>query len=235
MIDYLERQVTHTMQDEHQEDDYQEEEGGLKAWLEDNLRIILSILVVFAIAGGIYSYSQRSQAPALTEETTTSSDEADQNAQPDDQLAQGETEKSDTSKTAPEMKKEDKPENPTAAKPAEVKPADTAKPAPTMTESKETETAFVETAARGDSMTLLARQATANFLEKNPDSAISREHKVYIEDYLRKHTVSGPVRVGTSVEFSKDLIREAIGKSKQLSDQQLTNLKKYSSRAPSLR
>lgn len=223
------------MQDEHQEEDYQEEEGGLKTWLEDNLRIILSILVVFAIAGGIYSYSQRSQTPALTEETTTSSDGSDQATQPDDQIAQDDTEKDETADTAPEVKKEDSAENTATAKPAEVKPADAAKPTPVMTESKETETAFIETAARGDNLTLLARQAAANFLEKNPDSAISREHKVYIEDYLRKHTVSGPIRVGTSVEFSKDLIREAIEKSKQLNDRQLTNLKKYSNRAPSLR
>ncbi|MGB2791808.1 MAG: hypothetical protein WBC29_04630 [Candidatus Moraniibacteriota bacterium] len=216
------------MQDEHQEEDYQEEEGGFKVWLEDNLRIILSILVVFAIAGGIYSYSQRSQTPALTEETTTTSDEADQTTKPDDQIAEGET------KAAPEVKKDDSTTKPDTTKVAEVKPTETT-PEPTMTESKETETTFVETAARGDSATLLARQAVANFLEKNPDSAISREHKVYIEDYLRKHTVSGPIHVGTSIEFSKSLIQEAIGKSKQLNDRQLTNLKKYSSRAPSLR
>lgn len=221
------------MQDEHQEEDYQEEEGGFKTWLEDNLRIILSILVVFAIAGGIYSYSQRSQTPALTEETTTTSDDADQTTTPDDQIAKDET--GDATETTPEVKKDDNAAKPDTAKPAETKPAEATTPAPTVTESKETETAFVETAARGDSATLLARQAVANFLEKNPDSAISREHKVYIEDYLRKHTVSGPIHVGTSVEFSKSLIQEAIGKSKQLSDQQLTNLKKYSNRAPSLR
>ncbi len=220
------------MQDEHQEEDYQEEEGGLKVWLEDNLRIILSILVVFAIAGGIYSYSQRSQTPALTEETTTTSDKADQTTKPDDQIAEDET--SNSTNTAPEVKKDENATKPDTTKVGEVKPTETM-PKPTTTESKETETTFVEIAARGDSATLLARQAVANFLEKNPDSAISREHKVYIEDYLRKHTVSGPIHVGTSIEFSKSLIQEAIGKSKQLNDRQLTNLKKYSGRAPSLR
>ena len=78
------------MQDEQQlEDDTEEEEGGgFRMWLEDNLRIILSILVVFAIAGGIYSYSQRSQTPAITEETTgtpsdqTAQNPTDQNAKP---------------------------------------------------------------------------------------------------------------------------------------------------------
>ena len=227
------------MQDEHQEEDYQEEEGGFKAWLEDNLRIILSILVVFAIAGGIYSYSQRSQTPALTEETSTTSDDG---AATDDQIAKNDTEKTadDTEKNATDTtsdatKQDDTAKPDDTAKNTETKPAEAMKKAPVATESKETETSFVETAARGDSATLLARQALANFLEKNPDSALSREHKVYIEDYLRKHTTYGSIHVGTSVEFSKSLIQEAIGKSKQLNDRQLTNLKKYSSRASSLR
>ncbi len=221
------------MPDEHQEEDFVEEGGGFKAWLEDNLRIILSILVVFAIAGGIYSYSQRSQAPAITEEPAGSNAENSQPSAPDDQSAQN---KADDSKNpATETKKDDTTNAPDSAKPAELKPAETAKPAPVMTESKETETAFIETAAKGDSATLLARQAIASFLEKNPDSTISKEHKIYMEDYLRKHVVSGPVHVGTSIEFSKDMIRTALEQSKQLNDRQLTNLKKYSSRAVSLR
>ena len=226
------------MQDEQQED-YQEEESGIKTWLEDNLRIILSVLVVFAIAGGIYSYSQRSQTPTLTEETSTTSDNKTQET-PDNQVAKNDTEKAADSEnavdTAPDVaKKQDDTAKPDTAKDAEIKPIDTERKAPATTESKETETSFVETAARGDSATLLARQALANFLEKNPDSVLSKEHKVYIEDYLRKHATYGSIHVGTSMEFSKSLIQEAIGKSKQLNDRQLANLKKYSSRAPSLR
>ncbi len=40
------------------------ETGKAKQWLQDNLRIIISILIVVAIAGGIYSYSKRSQSPS---------------------------------------------------------------------------------------------------------------------------------------------------------------------------
>lgn len=223
------------MQDEHQiEDDDMEESGGIKAWLEDNLRIILSILVVFAIAGGIYSYSQRSQAPAITEETVD---------EPGEEIAQGDTssdsENSEDSKEAAGETTEDGAS--TEINPSEpektIAPATPQEPsAPTVAaESRETEGSFIETAVRGDGATHLARRALANYLEKNPDSAISREQKVYIEDYLRKNVSYGHVRVGTSLEFSKSLIQEAIGKSKQLNDRQLTNLKKYAERAPSLR
>ena len=51
--------------------DQSEETPGLKVWFEDNLRILLSIVVVIAIAGGIYSYSKRAQAPEATDTTAT--------------------------------------------------------------------------------------------------------------------------------------------------------------------
>ena len=101
--------------------------------------------------------------------------------------------------------------------------------------SKETEGSFVETAGKGNGVTHLARTALANYLEKNPDSQLTAEHKIYIEDYLRKKVgFTGRVFVGTSVEFSKNLIQEAIGKSKQLNDNQLKNLYKYAVMVPSL-
>jgi len=101
--------------------------------------------------------------------------------------------------------------------------------------SKETGESFIETAGSGDGVTHLARRALANYLEKNPDSTLTPEHKIYIEDYLRKNVgFSGRVYVGTSVEFSKDLVSQAIEQSKKLNDNQLKNLHKYSVMVPSL-
>jgi len=40
--------------------DYNDDENKpLKVWLQDNLRIIISILIVIAIVGGIYSYEKQ--------------------------------------------------------------------------------------------------------------------------------------------------------------------------------
>jgi hypothetical protein len=101
--------------------------------------------------------------------------------------------------------------------------------------SKETENSFIETAVKGNGLTVLARKATANYLEKNPDSTLTKEHKIYIEDYLRKNVGhKGGVKVGSSVEFSKDLIQKAISQSKNLNERQLQNLQKYSARVSSL-
>lgn len=177
-----------------------------KTWVQENLRVIVSIFIVAAIALGIYSYSQRTEdgmqdtnAVALTEEEAGSVAE----------------EAADTAPLAA-------PANGTAVRPAET--------------SQETATSFVETAVRGDGSTHLARAALMNYLEKTPDSSLTGAHKVYIEDYLRKQ-VAGQrhMAVGQSLEFSKDMIRQAIEQSKSLTDGQLKNLHKYAQRVSAYR
>jgi hypothetical protein len=181
------------------------EAGKAKQWLQDNLRIIISILIVVAIAGGIYSYSKRGQMP--------SQDLADQGiTKQENGTAEGLVAGDETVTSSNKGGKQ----------------------GVAAATSQETENSFIETAGRGDSMTTLARRALANYLEKNPDSTLTPEHKIYIEDYLRKNVPSKRVFTGTSLEFSKDLIQNAITKSKTLNDRQLKNLHKYSVRVPSL-
>lgn len=206
---------------EDKSSDIQDTDSPVKAWLEDNLRVLMSILIVVAIAGGIYSYSNRSQSPTISDETQESQDSLLEKLATDQENVMT---KEDSQGSQTEEKKDS-----AASQDKQIvsTPADT---------SKETENSFIESAQRGDGTTHLARRALANYLEKNPDSALTVEHKIYIEDFLRKNVKhSGQVHVGTSVEFSKDMIRGAIEKSKQLNDKQLQNLKKYSARAPSLK
>ncbi len=190
-----------------------------KRWFQDNLRIIVSVVIVIAIAGGIYSYSKRSGEVVVTEEESQEQIVAEEESQ-EQAVAEGqevvaiEGEESAQQVTGTETQKA-----------VEVQ-------AP---ESKETESSFVETAVKGDGATHLARRALANYLEKNPDSELTKEHKIYIEDYLRKNVGSqGGVHAGTTMEFSKDLIRNAIEQSKKLNEKQLQNLQKYSALVTSL-
>lgn len=179
----------------------------LKRWLQDNLRIVISIAIVVVIAGGIYSYSKRGESTLSEQASETSIDKSEVSA---------EAEKAaDTDKEA--VKTETKEEVSSAAT------------------SKETEASFVEVAGKGSNLTVLARKAAADYLEKNQDSSLTKEHKIFIEDYLRKNVnAKGGVKMGTSVEFSKDLIQKAIEKSKTLNEKQLKNLEKYSARVTSL-
>lgn len=180
----------------------EENEGRAKQWIQDNLRIIISILIVVAIAAGIYSYSKRTESPLAKDSDQTIEKVGDE----------GTSAILENGKTA--------------------QPEITEKTAAT---SQETEQSFIEVAVKGEGRTHLARRALANYLEKNADSSLSPEHKIYIEDYLRKKA-GGPssIHSGSSVEFSKSLIQEAISKSKNLNQNQLKNLHKYAVRVPSL-
>lgn len=197
----LERQVN-IMEENFEENKISE----MKQWIQDNLRIIISILIVVAIAAGIYSYSKRAESPLTKDSNQTIEKIGDEEIS-----AILEKEKS----TQPEIIEKKEKEN--------------------QISSQETENSFIEVAARGEGRTHLARRALANYLEKSPDSSLSPEHKIYIEDYLRKNTNGkGGIHKGSSVEFSKVLIQDAISKSKNLNQNQLKNLHKYAIRVPSL-
>lgn len=197
----------------------------VKEWTQENLRIIVSVLIVFLIASSIYSYSKRgsevAQAPTESSEiedilTDLSSEEANDEAEVP---ATEEDRAEEVATTTPE----------TPAKGADQQVAPKQETTQQIAESRETENSFIETAQRGNGTTHLARRALAHYLEKNADSSLTNEHKIYIEDYLRKNvSPKGHIALGTSVEFSKDLIRQAIAASKNLNDAQLKNLQKYS-------
>lgn len=227
----LERQVN-TMEQEIQETQEVQEElgmgGKLKNWLQDNIRIIISILIVVAIAGGIYSYSNRGNNIVSEEEIAMEEIEADmdedtlEEEQSDDSLdVVGEDE---STEEATEEEEE-----------SDVEISEPAKETSTETVSEETDESFIVKAASGDSVTTLSRKALKDYLEKDNDSSLTAEHKIYIEDYLRKNVNHvGGLSVGEEISFSKQLIQNAIEKSKTLNENQLENLKKYSARVSNL-
>lgn len=190
--------------EEQQPTENNEGEGNIQQWIQDNLRVIISIVIVLVIAGGIYSYSKRTDVSTGKDDQKQISEEVSEQG-----VVSSDKDTSATDKTTTDEK---------------------------VAVSQETETSFIESAAKGEGSTHLARRALANYLEKNPDASLTPEHKIYIEDYLRKNVSKGSsVQIGTSLEFSKDLVQQAITKSKTLSDKQLQNLHKYSVRVPSLK
>ena len=194
---------------EHQDPMFEEESSAnqAKAWIQENLRILVSVFIVAAIALGIYSYSQRTETLS------------------DDMLL-------DTNGSDTNIAMEQKGDMTDNTVKSDIKTGVVVTPEL----SRETETSFVEQAEAGNGTTHLARRALAHYLEKNPDSSLTAEHKVYIEDYLRKNVgYTGTVTTKTSVNSTRTLINQAIEKSKTLNDKQLQNLKKYSARVSAYR
>lgn len=84
---------------------------------------------------------------------------------------------------------------------------------------------FTQTAQKGDGITHLARRALADYLEKtgeNPE--LTKEHKIYIEDYLQNKTGEEMLKINDQKTFSKSLIEEAVQKSKTLTSDQLQKI-----------
>ncbi|MFA5871267.1 MAG: hypothetical protein WC858_00955 [Parcubacteria group bacterium] len=210
------------------EDKNEASENGrenMKVWLQENLRMIISVLIVVIIAGGIYSYSKRTQNPVSVNEKQ----EVAQNQEGEGKISviggdsQNEAANSEENAAAPAPSENQQVQAETPS--VSETPAET---------SKETEASFVETAVKGDGSTNLARRALANYLEKNPDASLTVEHKIYIEDYLRRQVPDGRLKIGDTREFSKDMVNNAIQKSKILNENQLKNLKKFADKVPGL-
>ncbi len=237
--------------------------GKFKNWLQDNIRIILSILIVATIAAGIYSYSKRTVVPTTGDsdagiEVAKVDDVKDENAEENSSVvvvgedkADNKTEKIDNKNTeklsvnqgadSQDQKVEEKKEE--NKQPAVEQKQDNQQEKAEQQDNKqekvvsgeETNDAFVETAQKGDSLTLLARQAVKQYLEKNPVDGLTKEHKIYIEDYLRKHVGhSAGINSGEQVSFSKNLIKDAVSSAQNLNASQLKNLQRYSARVSNL-
>ncbi|HUD08750.1 MAG TPA: hypothetical protein VMQ48_01510 [Candidatus Saccharimonadales bacterium] len=209
-----------TSEEENKEESSENGREKMNEWFTENLRMIVSVVIVVVIAGGIYSYSKRAQAPNMKSAATST----EQNSEGKISVIGGDNQAaSDNQQAAPEA----------TAQP-QTQPSENVQSAQPQT-SQETGTSFVETAAKGEGSTNLARRALANYLEKNPDSSLTAEHKIYIEDLLRRQVKDGRMKIGDKREFSKDMIAKAIEKSKSLNDKQLKNLQKYSHRVSALK
>ena len=97
---------------------------------------------------------------------------------------------------------------------------------------------IIATAAKGNGATHLARQALKEYLKDKPELSqnLEPEHRVFIEDYLRKN-IGQPVknlRTGDQLIFSDNDIQSAIDKALALNDGQIKNLGKYVPLVPSL-
>ena len=205
--------------EEENEESSENGRGKMKDWLTENLRMLVSVVIVVAIAAGIYAYSKRAQAPSAGKNIAST----EQNSEGKISVIGGDNANSEQNQqTVPEQVAQ------------QTQPSENVKAAEPQT-SQETEKSFVETAAKGDGSTKLARRALANYLEKNSDASLTAEHKIFIEDMLRRQVKDGRLKIGDKREFSKDSIAKAIEKSKTLNEKQLKNLQKYSQRASGLK
>lgn len=185
-------------------------------WIKNNASIVVPVIIIIVLAGLIYAYTQRTQI-AL--------EEIDLNEENSEELV--ETEEIETEGII-EINEVETEEIEETEKLEDIigigGPDENFEPVGQITIS----------AQPGEGVTHLARKALAQYLVANPDSSLTKEHKIYIEDYMKDKTSHDFLEIGENKTFSNNLIQEAIQVSKKLNQNQLKNLEQFSQLVPSL-
>lgn len=177
--------------------------------VKESPRTVSAIIIVVIVAAAIYAFSgnnQQNNEVALNSPETT----PEASATP-----------------APEKKEEVKGAMTT---PKPVDKAMLSESAKKLPEARTTDSAYIEVAQKGDGLTHLARRAATRYLADHETSySVTNEHRIYIEDYIRKHMEKGSVAIGAEKTISFDLVKQAIESAGKLTPKQLKNLTKYTS------
>lgn len=212
-----------------------EEGNPEQSWFRrHSQKIVITLIVALLVVGGYYffkSYQQRKAVlgPALQELTQTSPSPT----------GLAEASPGATPTASPTVKGEAFPTITPPATPQEETGilGGPAKSTYAIPEVRKQDGQLVARAAKGNGATHLARHALKEYLQnkKELQDNLKAEHKIYIEDYLQKHTTHPKVlKIGDEISFSDGLINEAVEKAQKLTDKQIQNLSKYVPLVPSL-
>lgn len=207
--------------------------GEIADWFKTNWKMILATIVVICIGVGVYAYYDKYQAEeeeetneeiVLEEEALGELDgELDEEA-----VADGENE------TGEEYAEENNEENNEESEEPEWTEEETDGEIVSFEENEEFK-GYVVAAQKGEGITHLARRALAEYVaDKGNGEDLTKEHKIYIEDYMQNRTGTEYLQLEETRSFSENLIEEAIGASRTLGDKQLENLEQFSELVPSL-
>lgn len=232
------------------------EEQARSHWLQDNVRILVSIGIVILLVMAIYAYSKRNTPSRVviddtvhSEESAATSPEARDDADTIIAEIADESEQKDTvlqqptqdsaAPVAPVTQDAQTEKQPHADSPQTETPAssDNADKTPQPQSAHDVVKDIVATrndsgtisvtAAYGDSATTLARKAVAQYLAQRNITDMNGAQKIYMEDYLRRIHTGTRVTPNMTLTFSLDHIDTAATKARALTPAQITNLDRY--------
>ena len=206
--------------------------GEIADWFKTNWKMILATIVVIGIGIGVYAFYDNYQA----EETETDEEivlEEEALGELDGELDE-EAVTDEEDETGEEYAEENNEENNEESEEPEWTEEETDGEAISFEENEEFK-GYVVAAQKGEGITHLARRALSEYMaDKGNCEDLTKEHKIYIEDYLQNRTGTEYLQLEETRSFSDNLIEEAIGASRTLGDNQLENLEQFSELVPSL-
>ncbi len=207
--------------------------GKIKEWSYDNWQTILVVIIVLIVGIGAYNYNRQNSSNTNSgpiAAVSNSNQENKQEATTNEENKESETEVKDEKIAAKEDSKVNS-DNKTNTESNKSPNKSGEKKETEKTNSNSSERTYTITARPGEGITHLARRALAEYLKETGEkSDLTKEHKVYIEDYMQNRIGKQKIEVGHKETFSESLIKEAISHAKKLSPKSLENLKKYAER-----
>lgn len=197
-------------------DEFNQQDQSLIDRVKESPRTVSALIIILIVAAAVYAFSGKEQA--TSEDVNTEEPAQTTEAEGEEQADTESTEEA----TAPTAEVSNAPVTTTVTQEQlETKAKD-------MPAAAKTDNGYTETVQRGDGTTHLARRAATRWLSENQAGyTVTNEHRVYIEDYIRRR-LEGGAKIGEERTVAFDLIAEAVAKAGQLNERQLQNLTRYS-------
>lgn len=198
-------------------DEGMEKPAGWIDRIKESPRTVSALIIILIVAAAIYAFSGKQQQPGVEQGESPAPTEALP-------AEQGNAQASPTT----DNKNGEQAGNATSPQPTAVSQEQLSDESKKLPEAAKTDKGYVEVAQRGNGLTHLARRATTRWLSENQAGyTVTNEHRIYIEDYVRRRLAQGSVSIGATRTVSFDLIAEAVTAAGKLSNTQLRNLTPY--------
>lgn len=205
----------------------------IKSWSYENWQTILVMLIVLIVGISAYNYNQQNNdnSSPVTIVDNNESDSNEFNKKSDENNQENEIEKNNEVETSTEAIEE--------AKDQEEAAKEDNKTEDNENENKEeveegfsslddSGKTYTLTANNGEGITHLARRALEMYTEETLNvSNMTKEQKIYAEDYIQNRIGNEKINTGHQETFSESLIKDAISNANNLSKESLKNLTKY--------
>ncbi|MDF1498421.1 MAG: hypothetical protein P1P85_03680 [Patescibacteria group bacterium] len=200
----------------------------IKDWSYENWQTILVVLIVLIVGISAYNYNQQdnnsendSNSVAIVDEELNESDYENDMSDIEESDQEAEIEKTDQE----EAIKEDAQNNESINENENTNKIEESR---VLSSSNESEKNYTIIAEKGEGITHLSRRALEKYISETKTGAeLTKEQKIYAEDYIQNRTGDSKIEIGHQETFSESLISEAISNAQNLSEKSLANLKKY--------
>lgn len=196
----------------------------IKSWSYENWQTILVVLIVLIVGVSAYNYNQQNN-DNLNSAIIVDDNESNENNQ------ENKIENNDTGESNQEAIAENKDQKEAAQEDNKTeinKTTNKEEPEEDFSSSNDSGKTYTATASKGDGITHLARKALEEYIQETANgSDLTKEQKIYAEDYIQNRTGNEKINTGHQETFSENLIKDAISNANNLSEKSLENLTKY--------